>query len=313
MKFLKPLIFREKYFAHIEDEINFIFEQLIYDPLLKLLQAEHSEIKNDKNLLLNFIRSGRVYFDGEIFTGERSAKITRAFLEMGAKYDKRRNGWKFSVIPAEVQSAVGIAQTNFKVMNQKILNLLDNIDINRIDLAPFKEAYENSLTLMNEDLDHTLKSINIPMKLTVDMKGKIAAAWGENLKLYIKNWTGENIIKLREEVLKNAARGQRAGNLVNLIQANYGVSKSKAKFLARQETSLLMSAFREERYKDGGINKYRWAGVMDERERPDHKLLENKIFTWDNPPVVDRKTGRRAHPGEDFNCRCIAVPLLEFE
>ena len=312
MKYLKPLIFRPLYFVHIEDEINFIFASLIYRPLLKLLQPEHSEIKNDKFELLEYIRSGRVYFNGEIFTADPSAKIARAFKEMGAIFDKRKGGWKFTKIPPDVQIAIGVAKVNFRQMNAKILEMLDNIDINIIDHAAFTEAYETSLSLMNEDIDSTLQRISVPMNFTPGMKAEIAKQWGENLKLYIKNWAGDNILKLRQQVLINAANGHRAENLVDLIQRNYTVSRNKAKFLARQETSLLMSKFREQRYKDGGIQKYKWSGVMDERERPDHKLLENKIYTWDAPPVVDRKTGRRAHPGEDYNCRCVAVPVLEF-
>ena len=62
-----------------------------------------------------------------------------------------------------------------------------------------------------------------------------------------------------------------------------------------------------ERYKSVGVQKYRWSTAGDNRVRPEHKALNGKIFDWDNPPL---STGGK-HPGEDFGCRCIAIPIVE--
>lgn len=43
---------------------------------------------------------------------------------------------------------------------------------------------------------------------------------------------------------------------------------------------------------------------MDDKVRTSHQQNNGKIFTRDNPP----HTG---HPGEDYNCRCIAEPYIE--
>jgi uncharacterized protein with gpF-like domain len=39
--------------------------------------------------------------------------------------------------------------------------------------------------------------------------------------------------------------------------------------------------------------------------------MNGKIFSFDNPPVVDKKTGRKANHSEDYNCRCVAIPALD--
>ena len=106
-------------------------------------------------------------------------------------------------------------------------------------------------------------------------------------------------------------RGSRAENMVKTIISEYGVSRRKAKFLARQETALLMSKYQEERFKDVGVTKYRWSAAMDARTRPDHKLLDGKIISWDSPPITNRKTGARNHAGADYNCRCVAIAIAE--
>lgn len=43
------------------------------------------------------------------------------------------------------------------------------------------------------------------------------------------------------------------------------------------------------------------------------KALNHKRFRWDNPPVVDEKTGRRCHPGKDYQCRCCALPVFNIK
>ncbi len=46
---------------------------------------------------------------------------------------------------------------------------------------------------------------------------------------------------------------------------------------------------------------YIWRTQSDNRVRSSHAANNGKIFAWNNPP----ETG---HPGEDYNCRCVAEP-----
>jgi SPP1 gp7 family putative phage head morphogenesis protein len=59
------------------------------------------------------------------------------------------------------------------------------------------------------------------------------------------------------------------------------------------------------------VSKYEWSGVMDRRERKSHRELEGKIISWDNPPDVGN--GRKCHPGQDYQCRCCAIPVFDID
>lgn len=70
--------------------------------------------------------------------------------------------------------------------------------------------------------------------------------------------------------------------------------------------------------KDAGCKKYTWRTQRDNRVRSCHRALDGKIFSWDNPPMMWRETahgviytGERCNPGEDWGCRCIAIPVFE--
>lgn len=45
------------------------------------------------------------------------------------------------------------------------------------------------------------------------------------------------------------------------------------------------------------------------RTRPEHLRLNGRKFRWDDPPVINARTGERGHPGHDGHCRCFAEPV----
>ncbi len=314
MRYLKPLRLKISYYSSIEVTINDIFFTQCFEPIVRAF-AENGHksalVQNSSDPISAALRKGKIfYFDGK-FTGQFDAKISAAFRRLGAKFNLLDKSWRFNVIPPGIQSTLSDVSLRMEKIKSDILKNLDNVPVNRELMQQRLTAeYLKTVNQINEDFLDTIKGVTVAPTLTEQAKLNIAKGWAENLELYINKWTDQNILKLREEVATNTYHGRRAEGLVKNIQADYGVSKRKAKFLARQETSLLMSKMREERYKDAGINQYKWSGVMDERERVDHKLLEDNVYLWDNPPIVDRSNGRTANPGEDFGCRCVAIPIV---
>lgn len=53
----------------------------------------------------------------------------------------------------------------------------------------------------------------------------------------------------------------------------------------------------------GATDQYVWRTQRDERVRRSHRINDGRIFSWSDPP----STG---HPGEDFSCRCEAIPYI---
>lgn len=94
-----------------------------------------------------------------------------------------------------------------------------------------------------------------------------------------------------------------------------GVSDSRAELIARDQTLKTNAEINGARQESAGIERYIWSTSLDERVRgnpagrwPDaeisHYDLEGKIFSWDDPPEP-------GHPGEDYQCRCVALPYIE--
>src|SRR5690606_6578233 len=80
----------------------------------------------------------------------------------------------------------------------------------------------------------------------------------------------------------------------------------RSEFTAREQIGKLNPKIQQERQQALGAETYIWRTSKDSRVRESHRALDGTRHRWDNPPIVDERTGRRAHPGEDFQCRCRA-------
>ncbi len=159
-------------------------------------------------------------------------------------------------------------------------------------------------------------------------------AWAnENFRL-IKSLSAEYIKQLNMIV----SEGVRAGRpydaiMKDLLAKDLGLTKYKARFLARDQVGKLNGKLAEKRATEVGMNLYEWDTARDERVRPSHQVLDSKICTYDDDSVyadtvedamagnwsdrselIDEEKGEPAFegsPGEDYQCRCVAIPCAD--
>jgi SPP1 gp7 family putative phage head morphogenesis protein len=112
--------------------------------------------------------------------------------------------------------------------------------------------------------------------------------------------------KLGDAVGKNMERGMRFEDLAKEIERIGDVTESRAKLIARDQTSKMNGAFNKARQTSLGIDRYVWQTSSDERVRPEHDSNNGEIFRWDRPPAT-------GHPGHDVNCRCVAIPYFDLD
>jgi SPP1 gp7 family putative phage head morphogenesis protein len=97
--------------------------------------------------------------------------------------------------------------------------------------------------------------------------------------------------------------GLRVEVLREQIMERFDVGRSRADLIARDQTLKLNGQINRNRQKEIGIDRYEWSTSRDSRVRKTHKH-DGKIFSWDDPPDPPG-----VHPGQDYQCRCIAIPV----
>lgn len=111
--------------------------------------------------------------------------------------------------------------------------------------------------------------------------------------------------RIASTVLDSLTKGEGAKELQGRLQHQYGISQRRARTIARDQTSKLTNNLNRFRQEQAGLTKYEWSTSQDERVRPTHQANEGRVFEWKKPSSV---TG---HPGEDVNCRCVPIAIVE--
>lgn len=319
------------HYEEMERQVMAIFREVLFDPIVDVIKEQHPSFPAKalanaaKDDLADALRKGEIQYVDGVFTGKFTGRTSKALRDLGAKFDQRSKVYRLPVgmVPADVKALSVNFALKAKATNQAILRTLDDVQGN-LDtiLARSKVKSKGLVDRVTKDFHDVARKMEIPVDLSEGAKDRMADAYTNNMELWIKKWCEEEIQELRGVVEENALEGYRYSNLSAVIQNRYSVSQSKAKFLARQETAMFVSKYRKERFTDAGVKRYKWSTSHDERVRPapwvkgkarldNHRILDGKIFFYNDPPVVDMASGRRANPGEDYNCRCVDIPILD--
>lgn len=86
--------------------------------------------------------------------------------------------------------------------------------------------------------------------------------------------------------------------------------RNRATLIARTETARTASVLVQARSEAIGVTHYVWKTAGDWKVRESHRKLNNSVQRWDEPPLSD-PPDYHSHPGQIWNCRCTALPVLE--
>lgn len=143
-----------------------------------------------------------------------------------------------------------------------------------------------------------------------DFYALILQEWlSDNLDL-IKTIPQDVIHGMEDKIMDRYLAGGTAREIAKDIRDTCHVSKGRARFIARDQIGKLQSKMTQYQQEDAGVAEYIWSANRDSKTRPQHRFLDGKKFRWDSPPISDPKRGRRCHPGEDYGCRCVALPVF---
>jgi len=144
----------------------------------------------------------------------------------------------------------------------------------------------------------SLSTRSIPKAATDMLKASIA----ENVAL-IRSIPEQYFLDVQGAVMRNIQRGDGAAGVLREIERVGGVATRRAELIARDQTSKATSALNAARMKGLGIRKFRWLHSSGGKEpRPLHVVMSGNIYSLDDPPVIDDRTGERGLPGQLINC-----------
>ena len=245
--------------------------------------------------------------------------------------------------PSELAAQAAVARylRGFRAALQR--QLIDNLSIilsirqDAIDPHQYAVSFANlevSVGELGRDLgrdlrqtvvgleEHTRGELQRVMRVSLEDIGLQAQAdeYVRDSVNLIRSVSFEQLGKMRQ-IVGAAAGGQLSQrDLAKQILKRFDVTKSRARLIARDQVLKFNARASEALQRGAGVEGYFWSTSKDIRVRGlpggknphgHHHQLEGTRQSWSAPPVVDLRTGRREHPGKDYQCRCVAIPDTE--
>lgn len=145
----------------------------------------------------------------------------------------------------------------------------------------------------------------------------LQASAADNARL-ITSILDQYLTQVESIVMTNVRAGGRPSAIAKALQQQFGVTELRAKFIARDQAAKINGQLNEKRQVSAGFPYFKWQDSDDQRVRDRHEYLANHvtaygkgIYRWDNPPLSDK--GIPIIPGQDYQCRCIAIPVSQDE
>jgi len=338
--FIRPIIYKDNWHSALAKSIIAMLIASIFKPLDKATRESSLHANAKTTPLEKALRDGSVQFTRGAFRGKINAAISKEIKSLGGKFWK--GAWRFvsPQLPTNLQQAINDnkkateqleknVNEAFDEMPKNITKMIKNMDIESLGVATldrysveFKEVLNRSLAIMpkqtrNEKIRLRKEYLDTKDKpIKKDRSKLFANRVGDNSK----DLAFETVAQLRRDTKKLIFGGRCREDIRDFIKNRLQISETRAKFIARQETALLTVEFQKLQYEEIGVEKYEWMTVGDHivrgyepDDKADHKSLDGEIFSWDNPPSARHfSTKTPCHPGEDYNCRCQAKPIVEW-
>lgn len=317
---LAPVIHEDRHTTILRRPLLAYFEEVLIRPLaIELVGSDRENALAhvpQRSALEQAILGGVVEYEGGAFTGDFNSVISRDLSRIGARFDARSRKWTLSLerVPLEVRTAIYQAKDDAKGKLVALVSLLGAMQSNAEQADTGIDITKEEATILSEAQRVFVKSAadagilvysEVPesFKQTARVISEAAAADAKRAFL-------AEVARLRAQLEKAQTEGASLIKLEKIIEASKRRMANTANAIAEHSAAMLLSEFREQQYKRLGATGYVWKTMRDDRVRPGHRQLEGTNQTWDNPPVTNPATGARNNPGEDINCRCVPLPII---
>lgn len=167
-------------------------------------------------------------------------------------------------------------------------------------------------------LNISLKEMSGGLSLKTDIMNKtlrtvLTATVAENVSL-IKSIPTEFMTQITGDVLRAITTGNGLADIVPKLEEYEGVTLRRARNIALDQTRKAYNNINKARMQAIGVKRFKWVhSGGGQKPRELHIQMDGNVYSFDDLPIIDERTGERGIPGQAINCRCTMVPVIEFE
>lgn len=316
---LKDFEIKESYARLIEKALFSYFYEGIFKPIFITLGIQLKAKNSEDDAITEALLKGTIVYEQNGFKalGKFTNAQSKLLQKWGAVWDKWNKSWKlpYSKVPQHVLVAIAANRNLTQQKIDYIKKFLEELQSNwetAVETMTYSDQVMTVLDDAGEEIQKVFRRANvISPALTEEDKAEIAETYTNNMNFYVKDFGDERIPLMRQRVQEFVVKGARMDEVRKMLEHEFGVWGNKAKFLAQNETNIMLAELKKVEFTKQGFDKFIWRTITDGRERDLHRHLNGHIYRYDDPPIIDSRTGQRGLPGQTYNCRCTAIPYTD--
>jgi SPP1 gp7 family putative phage head morphogenesis protein len=149
----------------------------------------------------------------------------------------------------------------------------------------------------------------VKFKMTPAMRDIMRATIGQQVSL-IKSIPSRYFTNIEGLVMRAVQTGGDLGQLTKDLQEQFGVTRRRAAFIARDQNNKATASMTRARQDELGITQAIWVhSGAGKHPRPTHVAMNGKKYDV-NKGMWDPAIKKWIYPGEEINCRCISRSVI---
>jgi len=180
-----------------------------------------------------------------------------------------------------------------KLTSEQVMDVGDSSDLTRPNLKQLSE------------------SLTLPSPTRKDELWMAAIDDAMRLATYIPN---QYVDGVKEAVISSTTTGRGLADLVPYIASIMEITPHNAHLIALDLTRKVFGNSNKQRMEKLGLKKWRWLHTGGGNNPfSEHVAMSGKIYRFDDPPVINSKTGQRGFPSDLLGCKCRMQAVISFD
>lgn len=242
-------------------------------------------------------------------TDQVKREVTELFRSETAK-DYRTDQKEVAAMDGSISSKARILMNQLTAKFQQLFNS----KAKGLAESMVKGAEQTSQTSLTPSLKQLSGGLTLQTSIVTSGTEEVSTATvAENVSL-IKSIPQQYLKDVTGSVMRSITGGNGISDLIKDISKYNGMTERRAKNIALDQTRKAYNSINKQKMMALGVKKYKWIhSYAGQYPRQDHIEMNGNIYSFDDPPIIDRRTGERGIPGQAINCRCTMIPVIEFE
>jgi len=176
-----------------------------------------------------------------------------------------------------------------------------------------EKVKKNSTVTINMSLRTISKEFEIDTSFSDQRLQDVIIASTQEAANLIKLIPEKYLAEVQGAVMRSITSGQGMKDLVPFLTKKYQGDIKWARHVALDQTRKAYTSINRVRLNKAGVESFIWRHTGGSAHpRKDHIALSGKEFRYDDPPIIDNRSGEKGFPSQLPFCRCLEIPVFSF-